>query len=159
MNLFTGRTELEAKPSVVHQRETHFSWLRTRMSVERTLMSWVRTATALIGFGFTIFQFFERFNQMPDVAAARSLGTARAIALGLVGAGTGALFIAILVPRDHPLPLGPGVRGHCGSEKWPPNNAGAPGVSVPRSGRDHCACYDRTADSPRVGRCDSMRRT
>jgi len=99
MNLFTGRTELEAKPSVVHQRETHFSWLRTRMSVERTLMSWVRTATALIGFGFTIFQFFERFNQMPDVAAARSLGTARAIALGLVGAGTGALFIAILEYR------------------------------------------------------------
>jgi putative membrane protein len=95
MPLFTGRTELEVKPTVVHQRESHFSWLRTRMSVERTLMSWVRTATALIGFGFTIFQFFERFNQMPDVAAAKSPGTARAIALGLVAAGTGALFIAI----------------------------------------------------------------
>ena len=24
---------------------THFAWLRTRMSMERTLMSWVRTAT------------------------------------------------------------------------------------------------------------------
>ena len=45
--------------------ESHFSWLRTRMSVERTLMSWVRTATALIGFGFTIFQFLSRFNQTP----------------------------------------------------------------------------------------------
>jgi putative membrane protein len=99
MSFFTGRTELETKPSVMHQRDTHFSWLRTRMSVERTLMSWVRTSTALIGFGFTIFQFFERFNQMPDVAAARSPGTARAIALGLVGAGTGALFIAILEYR------------------------------------------------------------
>ena len=42
---------------------THFAWLRTRMSMERTLMSWVRTATALIGFGFTIFQFLHRFNQ------------------------------------------------------------------------------------------------
>jgi putative membrane protein len=99
MNFFTVRAELEAKPGVMHQRETHFSWLRTRMSVERTLMSWVRTSTALIGFGFTIFQFFERFNQMPDVAAARSPGTARAVALGLVGAGTGALFIAILEYR------------------------------------------------------------
>ena len=38
----------------------HFSWLRTRLSVERTMMSWVRTATALIGFGFTIVQFFSR---------------------------------------------------------------------------------------------------
>jgi uncharacterized membrane protein YidH (DUF202 family) len=26
-------------------------------------MAWVRTATALIGFGFTIVQFFERFNK------------------------------------------------------------------------------------------------
>jgi putative membrane protein len=31
--------------------ESHFSWLRTRLSVERTLMSWVRTSVALIGFG------------------------------------------------------------------------------------------------------------
>jgi putative membrane protein len=95
MPLFTGRTELQVKPTVVHQRESHFSWLRTRMSVERTLMSWVRTATALIGFGFTIFQFFERFNQMEGVAAAKNPGAARVIALGLVAAGTGALFIAI----------------------------------------------------------------
>src|SRR5829696_7221840 len=100
MNLFTGRAELEAKPSVVHQRETHFSWLRTRMSLERTLMSWVRTATALIGFGFTIFQFFERFNQMQGVAAPRSPGTIRLIALGLIGCGTAALIVAIIEYRQ-----------------------------------------------------------
>ncbi|TIU04855.1 MAG: DUF202 domain-containing protein, partial [Mesorhizobium sp.] len=34
--------------------DSHFSWLRTRLSVERTLMSWVRTSVSLIGFGFTI---------------------------------------------------------------------------------------------------------
>lgn len=45
--------------------ETHFSWLRTRLSTERTLMSWVRTAVALIAFGFTIFQFLDRFNKRP----------------------------------------------------------------------------------------------
>ena len=33
-------------------------------------MSWVRTATALIGFGFTIFQFLERFNQTPGIKPA-----------------------------------------------------------------------------------------
>jgi hypothetical protein len=47
-----GRFEVKATAS------DHFSWLRTRLSVERTMMSWVRTATALIGFGFTIVQFF-----------------------------------------------------------------------------------------------------
>jgi putative membrane protein len=92
--------DLKVKPSVVHQKESHFSWLRTRMSVERTLMSWVRTATALIGFGFTIFQFFERFNSIPGVAAPRSPGTIRVIALGLIGCGTGALIVAIVEYRQ-----------------------------------------------------------
>ena len=64
-------SELKVKPGVLHQKDTHFAWLRTRMSLERTLMSWVRTATALIGFGFTIFQFFERFNQMAGVEGPR----------------------------------------------------------------------------------------
>ena len=39
---------------------THLAWLRTRLAVERTLMAGVRTATGLIGFGFTIVQFFYR---------------------------------------------------------------------------------------------------
>jgi putative membrane protein len=92
-------SELKVKPGVVHQKETHFSWLRTRMSLERTLMSWVRTATALIGFGFTIFQFFERFNQMAGVEGPRHPGASRLIALGLIGCGTGALVVAIMEYR------------------------------------------------------------
>src|SRR5215475_7398493 len=31
--------------------DSHFSWVRTRLSLERTMMSWQRTAVALIGFG------------------------------------------------------------------------------------------------------------
>ena len=42
--------------------QTHFSWLRTRLSAERTLMSYNRTAIALIGFGFTIYQFLAKLN-------------------------------------------------------------------------------------------------
>jgi putative membrane protein len=48
--------------------DSHFAWLRTRLALERTLMSWVRTSVALIGFGFTIVQFFERLHSMDDVA-------------------------------------------------------------------------------------------
>jgi putative membrane protein len=94
------RGDLPVKPSVVHQKESHFSWLRTRMSLERTLMSWVRTATALIGFGFTIFQFFERFNQMPGVEGPRLPGASRLIALGLIGSGVVALIVAIMEYRE-----------------------------------------------------------
>ena len=61
---------------------THFAWLRTRMSMERTLMSWVRTATALIGFGFTIFQFLHRFNQTPGIKPAAHPWTPWVLGLG-----------------------------------------------------------------------------
>jgi putative membrane protein len=66
--------------------ESHFSWLRTRLSVERTLMSWVRTSVALIGFGFSIFKLLEQGNH--DVRAAWYLG------LSMIGAGTVAMLIA-----------------------------------------------------------------
>ena len=75
--------------------ESHFSWLRTRLSVERTLMSWVRTATSLIGFGFTIVQFFDRFQNMPGIAPAKYPGAARYFGLALILCGVLALVISI----------------------------------------------------------------
>jgi putative membrane protein len=74
---------------------SHFSWLRTRMSTERTLMSWVRTATALIGFGFTIFQFMHRFNQTPGIKPAAEPWTPWVLGLSLIGTGIVALTIAV----------------------------------------------------------------
>lgn len=74
--------------------DSHFSWIRTRLSVERTLMSWVRTATALIGFGFTIVQFFERFQQMEGVKEALRPQAPRYLGLGLIAAGILALGIS-----------------------------------------------------------------
>src|SRR4029453_6712999 len=85
----TGRFEVKADVP------THFAWLRTRMSTERTLMSWVRTATALIGFGFTIFQFLHRFNQTPGVEPARYSWTPWVLGLALIGTGIVALTIAV----------------------------------------------------------------
>jgi putative membrane protein len=99
MSFFTGRADLKVKPGIAERPETHFSWLRTRMSVERTLMSWVRTATALIGFGFTIFQFFQHLNQMSNVAAPQHPGMMGTIALGLVGTGVLALIVALMEYR------------------------------------------------------------
>jgi putative membrane protein len=84
-----GRFEVKATAS------DHFSWLRTRLSVERTMMSWVRTATALIGFGFTIVQFFERMQQMPGVAAPYFPHAPRYLGLSLIVCGVMALAISI----------------------------------------------------------------
>ena len=39
--------------------ETSLSAERTRLLYERTMMSWIRTATTLITFGFTLYKFFQ----------------------------------------------------------------------------------------------------
>jgi putative membrane protein len=48
--------------------DSHFAWLRTRLAVERTMLAYMRTAVALIGFGFTIFQFLQRVQEVPGRA-------------------------------------------------------------------------------------------
>jgi putative membrane protein len=75
--------------------DSHFSWLRTRLSVDRTMMAWIRTATALIGFGFTIVQFFERFGGMEGVATASRPQAPWYLGLALIGAGVFALALSI----------------------------------------------------------------
>jgi putative membrane protein len=74
--------------------DSHFSWMRTRMSVERTMMSWVRTAVSLIGFGFTIVQFFERFSAFEGVSEANRPWAPRYLGLALIAAGILALVVS-----------------------------------------------------------------
>ena len=75
--------------------DSHFGWLRTRLSIERTMMSWLRTAVSLIGFGFAIVQFFERLKDMPGVQAAQHPSAAKYLGLALIFGGIASLFISI----------------------------------------------------------------
>src|SRR5262249_51913689 len=75
--------------------DSHFSWVRTRLSIERTMMSWIRTATALIGFGFAIAQFLERLEQMPGARPADYPSAPRYLGLALISCGVLALLIAV----------------------------------------------------------------
>jgi inner membrane protein YidH len=65
------------------------------MALERTLLAWVRTAAALIGFGFTIFHFFEAFRSWPGVAPPRSPHAALLLGVTLVAIGTLAMVLAL----------------------------------------------------------------
>jgi putative membrane protein len=74
-------------------RRTGMSFQRTRMSAERTLMSVIRTSLSLISFGFTIFQFFKKFNIVGPISAdhaPRNFGRA------LVFIGVGILILGIV---------------------------------------------------------------
>lgn len=84
-----GRFEVRATA------DSHFSWLRTRLSVEQSLMSWVRTAVSLIGFGFAIVQFFERMEHMPGVIPARVPEAPRYLGLALILCGVLGLLISL----------------------------------------------------------------
>jgi putative membrane protein len=74
--------------------DSHFGWIRTRLAVERTLMAYLRTGVALIGFGFTIVQFFQRLGGMEGVAPASRPQAARYLGLALIGAGVLSLVIS-----------------------------------------------------------------
>jgi putative membrane protein len=75
--------------------DSHFSWLRTRLSAERTLMSWNRTSLSMIGFGFTIYQFFEKFQEATVGAGALRPEAPRNLGLALMLAGTLGTLISI----------------------------------------------------------------
>ena len=75
--------------------DSHFSWVRTRLSLERTMMSWIRTAVSLIGFGFAIVQFFERLQQMPGARPAQIPTAPRDLGLALIACGVLSMVISI----------------------------------------------------------------
>jgi putative membrane protein len=78
--------------------DSHFAWIRTRLSLERTMMSWVRTSVALIGFGFTIVQFFERLHS-EGVAPVLRPQAPRYLGLTLIAAGVVVLLVSIVQYR------------------------------------------------------------
>src|SRR5947208_16867248 len=75
--------------------DSHFAWVRTRLSVERTMMSWQRTAVALIGFGFAIVQYFNHLQQIPGTRPAYLPTAPEYLGLALITCGILALVISL----------------------------------------------------------------
>ncbi|HEV2667939.1 MAG TPA: DUF202 domain-containing protein [Blastocatellia bacterium] len=69
---------------------------RTMLSHDRTLMAWVRTATSLISFGFTIYKFFQYLREHEGLEAdGRVLGPRR-FAMLMISTGLASLAMATL---------------------------------------------------------------
>src|SRR5215470_17200479 len=85
----TARFEVRASAS------DHFAWLRTRLALERTIMAWLRTATALIGFGFAIVQYLRHLEQVPGARSAYLPHAPEYLGLALIGCGILAVVISI----------------------------------------------------------------
>jgi putative membrane protein len=83
----SGRINVE-----LASRRTGMSFQRTRMSADRTLMSVMRTSLSLIGFGFTIFQVFQKAH---EAGMLKSSNAAHNFGVALVLLGIGMLIVGI----------------------------------------------------------------
>ena len=79
------------------------SFQRTRMAADRTLMAVIRTSLSLIGFGFTIFQFFQRLREQNTPSGGG--GSARRFGVALVALGVGMLIFGIVYHVQYMLGL------------------------------------------------------
>jgi putative membrane protein len=80
----TSQSEPDRISVELSSRRTGMSFQRTRMAADRTLMAVIRTSLSLIGFGFTIFQVFQKLYEgkvLQRAQAPRNFG----IALVLLG--------------------------------------------------------------------------
>jgi len=92
---FEAHEKMSDRFEVKATASDHFAWLRTRLALERTLMSWARTAVSLIGFGFTIVQFFDRMGTLPGAAPARFPDAPRYLGLLLILCGILGLAVSL----------------------------------------------------------------
>ena len=69
---------------------------RTRYAAERTLMAWIRTSISMVGFGFSIYKFFQYFAALPGVSKEFHGRAPRNLGLALIALGTLALAAAVV---------------------------------------------------------------
>ena len=100
------------KGTLLAEERTDLALHRTIIASERTLMAWVRTALSMIGFGFTIYKFFQYLPQ--DIAAGnvRRPQAPRNMGMTLIALGTLALVAAAWQHRSFLNEVGASQKRH-----------------------------------------------
>lgn len=94
----TLATNLVESGEAIAKKHTDWAVFNTRFASERTLMAALRTALSLIGFGFTIYKFFESARQtLGDSGPIRANGPRR-LGLTLVSLG---VFVLVAFAWQH----------------------------------------------------------
>jgi putative membrane protein len=82
------------KGTVLAEERTDLALHRTIIASERTLMAWIRTALSMIGFGFTIYKFFQYLPAELAAGNVRRPQAPRNLGMILIALGTLALVAA-----------------------------------------------------------------
>jgi putative membrane protein len=80
--------------TVLAGERTDLALRRTVMAGERTLMAWIRTALSMIGFGFSIYKFFQYLPEEIAAGNIRNPQAPRNLGMTLIALGTLALAAA-----------------------------------------------------------------
>jgi len=102
-----GETGTKDRGTILAEERTDLAVERSVMAAERTLMAWIRTSISMIGFGFTIYKFFQ--YKAEDLAAGivRRPNAPRNLGLSLIAVGTLALIAATWQHKGFLKQLGP----------------------------------------------------
>lgn len=95
------------RATLLAQERTDLGVQRTLMAAERTLMAWIRTSISMIGFGFSIYKFFQYLPEEIAAGNIRNPQAPRNLGLTLIGLGTLALAAAAWQHRSFLKEMGP----------------------------------------------------
>jgi putative membrane protein len=104
-------TQKDRGTALAEQR-TDLAVQRTIIASERTLMAWIRTALSMIGFGFTIYKFFQYLPAELAAGNVRRPQAPRNMAMTLIALGTLALAAATWQHRRYLNEIGASEKRH-----------------------------------------------
>jgi uncharacterized membrane protein YidH (DUF202 family) len=95
------------RATLLAEERTDLGVQRTLMAAERTLMAWIRTSISMIGFGFSIYKFFQYLPEEIAAGNIRRPQAPRNLGLTLIGLGTLGLAAAAWQHRSFLKQIGP----------------------------------------------------
>jgi putative membrane protein len=81
-------TVVKDRGTVLAEERTDLAFERTILASERTLMAWIRTAISMIGFGFSIYKFFQYQAEEIVAGTVRRPQAPRNLGMTLIALGT-----------------------------------------------------------------------
>jgi putative membrane protein len=94
------QTEIRDRGTILAEERTDLALERTVIAAERTLMAWIRTALSMIGFGFSIYKFFQYLPEEIATGNIQRPQAPRNLGMSLIALGTLSLMAAIWQHRN-----------------------------------------------------------